>query len=276
MLGAALAPVTRQIHLLIAVHPALYPPQLVAKMGASLDRISHGRFHLNIVSGWWRDEYEMYGGRWLEDDQERYDRELEFIQVIKGMWTEDPFRFAGRYYQLEAASLPVRPVQRPWPAIFAASRHEPGMDLIAREGDWWFASGYSPDFRDWRANLATVARSIDDMRARAAAYGRELRFGMSAHVICRATDQEALDAGEALAAYGLTNRIAQIAAKHQGPGLIGTGATIAERMIAYAAAGVDMFLMHFNPMQEGLERFASEVIPRLGRGAPTVGPAVPR
>jgi alkanesulfonate monooxygenase SsuD/methylene tetrahydromethanopterin reductase-like flavin-dependent oxidoreductase (luciferase family) len=99
---------------------------------------------------------------------------------------------------------------------------------------------------------------------------------MSAHVICRATDQEALDAGEALAAYGLTNRIAQIAAKHQGPGLIGTGATIAERMIAYAAAGVDMFLMHFNPMQEGLERFASEVIPRLGRGAPTVGPAVPR
>jgi dimethylsulfone monooxygenase len=271
MLSAALAPVTRQIHFLVAVHPALFPPQLVAKMGASLDRISRGRFHLNIVSGWWREEYEMYSGRWLDDDLERYARELEYIQVIKGMWTEDPFRFAGRYYQLDGASLLVKPVQRPWPPIFAASRHEPGMELIAREGDWWFASGYSPDFRDWRANLATVARSIDDMRARAAGYGRELRFGMSAHVICRDTDQQALDAAEALAAYGLTNRIAQIAAKHQGPGLIGTGPTIAERMTAYAEAGVDMFLMHFNPMQEGLERFAAEVLPHLGQRVATTG-----
>src|SRR6476646_3448179 len=40
MLTASLATVTRRIRLLTAVHPALYPPQLVAKMGSSIDRIS--------------------------------------------------------------------------------------------------------------------------------------------------------------------------------------------------------------------------------------------
>jgi FMNH2-dependent dimethyl sulfone monooxygenase len=261
MLTASLAALTRRIHLLCAVHPALYPPQLVAKMGASVDRISAGRFHLNIVSGWWRDEYEMYSGRWIEDEDDRYARELEYIQVIKGFWTEDPFSFDGQYYQVDKGSLPIPPVQKPWPPIFAASRHEGGMDLIARECDWWFASGYEHSFRDWQNNLRIVRESIEGMRERAARHGRTLRFAMSAHVNCADTDDQALAAADWLEEYGKTNRIAWIAARHQQPGLVGSAQTIAERMLLYKEAGVEMFLMHFHPMLEGLERFGREIAP---------------
>lgn len=48
-------------------------------MGASLDRISNGRFHLNLVSGWRREEWQMYGGKWLEDEEECSQREAEYI-----------------------------------------------------------------------------------------------------------------------------------------------------------------------------------------------------
>jgi dimethylsulfone monooxygenase len=263
MISAALAPLTRQIRLLCAIHPALYPPQLVAKMSASLDRISEGRFHLNLVTGWWREEYEMYSGSWLDREEDRYARELEYVQVIKGLWQQPDFSYQGQYYQLQHASLLVRPVQQPWPAIFAASRHEGGIDLIARECDWWFASGYQPDFRLWRTNVEIIRAAIDSMRERAARYDRALHYAMSAHVICRDSDDEALAEADWLADYGQTNRIAYIASRHQSPGLIGTPDTIAERMLAYAEAGVEMFLMHFHPMLEGLERFARDVAPRV-------------
>ena len=51
VLAAALAPVTKRIELMVAVHPGMVTPQVVAKMGASLDRISGGRFAVNIVNG---------------------------------------------------------------------------------------------------------------------------------------------------------------------------------------------------------------------------------
>jgi FMNH2-dependent dimethyl sulfone monooxygenase len=186
LLTAALAPLTKRIRLLTAIHPGLIAPQIAAKMGASLDRISHGRFHLNLVSGWWKDEWEMYGGRWLEDEHERYLREEEYIRVVKGLWTQDSFSFEGCYYQLHEASSPIKPVQQPYPPLFAASRTELGKELLAREADWWFP-GYGYDFRDWRSNLDRVEAQIKDMRERAARYGRHLRFGISVQVLCAPT-----------------------------------------------------------------------------------------
>ena len=105
-------------------------------------------------------------------------------------------------------------------------------------------------------------------QARAARYGRTLRYGMSVHVICRPTAEEAVAAAERLEAHGQTNRIARIAALALQSGLVGTYETVAERMLAYHAAGVDLFLMHFSPMLAEMERFAAEVLPRLRAPVP--------
>src|SRR5262245_54393785 len=56
MLGAALATRTTRMHIMPALHPGVIPPQVAAKMLATLDRLAGGRSAVNIVSGWWRDE----------------------------------------------------------------------------------------------------------------------------------------------------------------------------------------------------------------------------
>jgi dimethylsulfone monooxygenase len=271
MLSAALAVATSRIAIMTAVHPGLLAPQFVAKMGASLDRISGGRFHLNLVPGWYEDEYRMFGGAWTDDPAIRYSRLGEFLQVVKGLWTKPRFSFAGQHYQLDGATVQPKPVQQPYPPIYAASRSEEGMEVIAREADWWFLP-HGAGYRDFPASLALIAAAREGMVARAARYGRTLRYGMSVHVICRGTEEEALAAAARLEAHGQTDRIARIAALALGAGLVGTYATVAERMLAYHAAGVDLFLMHFSPMLAEMERFAAEVLPRLRASAPPSAP----
>lgn len=272
MLSAALASVAPRIEIMTAVHPGLLAPQFVAKMGASLDRISGGRFHLNLVPGWFEAEYRMFGGAWTDDPAIRYSRMREFMQVVKGLWTEPSFTFHGEHYHLDEATVKPMPVQRPYPPIYAASRSEPGMDVIAREGDWWFLP-HGAGFRDFAASLNLIAAAREAMAERAAGYGRTLRYGMSVHVICRPTHEAALAAAERLEAHGQTDRIARIAALALGSGLVGTYETVAERMLAYHAVGVDLFLIHFSPMLQEMERFAAEVMPQLRA---SVGPAAAR
>ena len=60
--------------------------------------------------------------------------------------------------------------------------------------------------------------------------------------------------------------ISGLIAKALGGGLIGTPARIAERIENYEALGVECLMLTFHPMMEGMERFAAEVMPLLGRG----------
>ena len=64
-----------------AVHPGIVTPQVVAKMGASLDRISGGRFAINIVNGWFQQEFELFSnGAWIDASDARYRRMDEFVR----------------------------------------------------------------------------------------------------------------------------------------------------------------------------------------------------
>ena len=84
VLASALAMVTKRIELMVAVHPGMVTPHVIAKMASSLDRISQGRCALNIVNGWWMEEFDLFSnGTWI-GDAERYPRMGEYIQVIKG------------------------------------------------------------------------------------------------------------------------------------------------------------------------------------------------
>src|SRR5207248_614016 len=71
--AAALAPLTERLELMAAVRPNFRLPALVAKEAATIDRISNGRFTLNVVSAWWETEARQYGATWIEHD-ERYAR----------------------------------------------------------------------------------------------------------------------------------------------------------------------------------------------------------
>lgn len=265
MLAAALATVTSKIELMVAVHPGIITPQVVAKFTASLDRISGGRAAVNIVNGWWKEEFENFGhAGWPKDDDARYRRMDEFVRVMRGLWNEDTFDFHGEFYAVDRQELPLKPVQLPNPPIYAGSRHEPGKAVIARDCDYWFVDCLT-DYRTWEQNVEQARETIADLNARATRYGRKLGFGMSCHVVCADTNAEAIRLANELEEHGKTSRVSFIAAKALGPGLVGTPETIADRIRRYEAAGVGTLMLHFHPMIEGMERFARDIIPLVTR-----------
>ncbi len=263
MLASALAAQTSTIEIMPAVHPGIVLPQLAAKFGATLDRISGGRAAVNIINGWWADEFNMYGnGSWLDDPEARGRRMDEFLTVLKGLWAGSPFTFEGEFFRLTDGKLPTAPRSRPHPPLYAASRSGPGKDSIARHCDVWFAS-YKPGYRNFDDNIAGMGRDVADMNQRAKAHGRKLRYGLSTHMICSDSLPDAHAQADALEAYGATNRIALVPALALGAGLVGTPDLIIDRIHQYDALGIDLLMLHFHPMMDGLHTFIDRIMPKL-------------
>jgi FMNH2-dependent dimethyl sulfone monooxygenase len=275
MLAAALAARTKTMQIMPAVYPGMITPQLVAKMGATLDRITAGRFAINVVNGWFQKEFELFSnGAWIESSAARYRRMDEFVRVLKGLWSEEHFNMRGEFYHADDATLAVKPVRVPHPPIYTASRADSGKDVIAEHCDLWFVT-YESDFRRYEENFLAIRADISDLVARAGHFGRRLAFGMSAHVICADTLGGAQVQAEELEAYGQRDRISSTAARALGACLVGTPELIAQRMRRYEEIGVELFLLHFHPMLAGLETFASEMLPLLAATPPRARVARP-
>lgn len=261
ILTSALIAHTSRIELMCAVHPGIVSPQLAAKMGASLDRISGGRFAVNVVNGWYEKEFDVFGnGGWLDHSDARYRRMGEFVDVMKGLWTGEKFTLEGEFYRCESGELPIRPVQTPNPPIYAASRSDAGKEVVARTCDVWFVN-YDPGYANAEANLAGIARDIEDLDRRSESYGRSLSYGISAHVICTGSAGEAEERVRELEEYGRRDPVSAVAAKGLGAGLVGTPRQVADRLRYLESIGIDCPMVHFYPMMEGLENFAATVMP---------------
>jgi FMNH2-dependent dimethyl sulfone monooxygenase len=274
VLATALAMVTKRIELMVAVHPGMITPQVVAKMGSSLDRISGGRFSINIVNGWWQEEFDLFSnGTWI-GDAERYPRMGEFIQVLKGLWTDSDFNFEGKFYRAHvraaltgaegkvvipgAGEIVARP-RRCSPPIYAASRAPDGKGLVAEHCNFWFAE-YKPGYRNFEANIERIAADIRDMDLRAAKFGRRLRYAINPQVIVCETQEEA----EALAdTEESTAHTRDRMVNALGAGLVGTPEVLAERLRRYREIGIGCVMTRFSPMLPGIELFGSKVIPLL-------------
>jgi len=161
---AALLAETEKLKFLVAFRPGLVPPTLAAQQTATLQRFSEGRVLLNVVSGGDDAEQRRFGD-WLSHD-ERYARTAEFLQIVTSVWTQDSVDFTG-------STTPSRT-----PGVSAAESVAP--DLFRR-----FIGGCAADRGRIRGRLPDLGRAagaaaakIDKVRARAAALGRRVRFGI--------------------------------------------------------------------------------------------------
>ena len=95
-LMAGLAAVTSKIPLYASTAVLTLPPALVARMAVTIDSISHGRFGINIVSGWAKGEYEQMG-LWPGDEHfaRRYKYSTEYVTVMKELWRNGQSDFKG-------------------------------------------------------------------------------------------------------------------------------------------------------------------------------------
>lgn len=276
---AALAPVTKKIKLIAAVHPGLWHPGVVAKMGATIDFLSGGRFCLNVVSGWFKDEFIIYGEPWLDHD-ERYRRSEEFIQVLKGMWTEEQFHFRGDFYRINGGWVKPKPIAQPHPELFQGGNSKAARRMASRVSDWYFMNGNS---------VEGVREQIEEVSALALQEGRKIKFGLNAFVLVRDTEAEAHAALEEIIAQADVEAVHRFgeAVKHAGAstrerqgmwansnfsdlvqyndgfktGLIGTAEQVAQKIRQYYKVGVDLILCGFLHYTDDLPAFGRTVIP---------------
>src|SRR5437667_5900815 len=127
---------------MVAVRPTFHPPALLAKQAANIDHISGGRLSLNVVSSWWAEEAKQYGVEFDTHDA-RYARTAEWLTVVRGMWSEARFGFAGAHYRIEDAVLEPKPA-RP-PLLYAGGESETAKELIARSCDAYLMHGDPPE-----------------------------------------------------------------------------------------------------------------------------------
>ena len=268
--AAAIAAVTRTQEIMVAVRPNFHQPALFAKAAANIDHISGGRLSLNVVSSWWADEARQYGLQFDQHD-DRYARTSEWLDVVRGLWSEEKFSFEGQFYRTEDAICAPKPLHAP--VIYAGGESETAKAMITGRCDAYVMHG-DP--------VSAIAPKIADMkRRRAEAGGSPMTFGMAAYAIVRDTEAEAkrelerittvaeLPAGYANFDQWLSGtqlerelRIQEYSVSNRGlrPNLVGTPEQLKERIAEYEAAGLDLLLLQMSPQAEEMERFAAQVI----------------
>ena len=171
---AALAAVTKKLELMVAVRPTFLLPALLAKQAANINHISGGRLSLSVVSSWWADEARKYGVPFEQHD-DRYARTAEWLEVLDGVWFQDSYLFAGKYYRVEETLLQRKPVSRPRPRIYAGGESPAAKELIAQKCDGYLMHGNAP---------GRIREKIADLSARRVRWGLPpMKFGVAGYVI---------------------------------------------------------------------------------------------
>ncbi|HEY9520990.1 MAG TPA: LLM class flavin-dependent oxidoreductase [Methyloceanibacter sp.] len=265
---SAIAATTSRIHLIGGLKPGFLSPFVMAHMVSSLDWVSGGRTSLNVVCGWWRQEFEHCGVELLDHDG-RYRRATEYVSCLKGLWTESPFSFKGEYYKLNEVVLAGRVLERPHPSFWISGHSDHAVELAATEGDVLFVNGMAA------SELASFASKA---KRAAAAHGRKLRIAANAFVLLEDTDvaarqrhegfvasrdreliryfRTAMDESGAAVWAGLAEEKMVDSNAGFDASLIGSANTIARRLGELERAGVDILMCQFEDVEKELPRFA--------------------
>jgi probable F420-dependent oxidoreductase len=108
-------------------HPAMH-----ARLFAQLDEASGGRVIAGVGAGWTRAEFVMMGIE-FPDVSDRLRVMDEAVTVMRGLWRDEPFTFAGRYFQVTDAVCTPKPVQKPGPPLMLGGS---GNGILRRAGAW--------------------------------------------------------------------------------------------------------------------------------------------
>jgi probable F420-dependent oxidoreductase len=252
---ARLSALTRRVRIgsAILLLP-LYPPGLVAKQVAELDRASGGRVTLGIgVGGEHEQDFRACG----VPVKERGRRTDEAIPLIRRLWSGEEISHPGPFYPMERVRIHPPPAQAGGPPILVAGRKDPAMVRAARLGDGWFPYLYSP---------RGYAESVRRIRAVAEEAGRDLsRFEWLVYLFANVRDDAEAAKDELAAFLGGTYRqdfrqmVERVAAA-------GRPADVAARVQEFVDLGVRHVVFAVPASQDRAEvmrRLVAEVVPQV-------------
>ena len=221
-------------------------PALLAKMAATLQTFSGGRFIMGIGAGWKKDEYLAYGYDYPERSTRLYQLE-EAVQIIRQMWREPKVTFHGKYYHVEEAICEPKPNPLP-PLMVGGGGKKITLRITAQYADWWnfpgcSASQYQELLEVLRGHCQKVGRDYTEI----------VKTWCSDCVAIAATHAAAVQIAESSPF------------SRAGQAIIGTPEEAAAQLQPFIDLGVTHFILRFVdfPSTAGAELFAREVIPRF-------------
>lgn len=245
-------------------------PAMAAKMMATLDQISGGRYIFFADPAFGRAEHLAYDLPYPEDPAERIARTVEGVKLALALWQSDkPITWEGEFYRVVEATCTPHPAQKPHPPVWFGESHPDTLAACARLGQGW--NSVPVGLAEMRKRLAALSDAC-------AVVGRDMHEITRSYEtqILVATDRDALRAklqamadltpdappADDLAAYlsGATDALPESLTKGY---LLGTPDEVSAQMRAYVEAGVNHFMLWFMdaPDDGGMELFMREVAP---------------
>lgn len=279
-LMSGLAAVTERIKIYATCPTLIIPPAFAARMCNTIDSISHGRFGLNLITGWQPPEYTQMG-LWPGEEhfRNRYAMLGEYARILRELWETGRSDFKGDYYAMDDCL--VRPQPTGDMKIICAGSSDAGLAFSARWADYAFCLGKG-------VNTPTAFAFNNERLARfTAETGREVQVFVLVMVIAAETDGEAqakwqlyndgvdLDAIAWLADQGAKDtvntdtNVRQLAAPEGAVNinmgtLVGSYETVARMLDEMAEVpGTGGVLLTFDDFVEGVEAFGTRIQPLM-------------
>jgi alkanesulfonate monooxygenase SsuD/methylene tetrahydromethanopterin reductase-like flavin-dependent oxidoreductase (luciferase family) len=128
----------------ITLFNSMRNPAVLAKMISTLDNMTGGRYETILGAGWNEPEYKGYDlmerGRGMPEAGERVTRLKEAVQILRGLFDNECFRYEGKYWKLDDAYNVPQPVQKPM-RISIGARQPRMISIAAKYGDGMNGSG---------------------------------------------------------------------------------------------------------------------------------------
>ena len=242
-------------------------PAILAKMVATLDALTGGRFTLFYDCGWGEAEVRAYGLDWPAE-VERIERMEEGLDLIRALWEQtEPLDFAGGFFHTKGAVCRPKPSHRV-PVWLGEARNDRWADATARYADGWNSVPASP---------ARLAEKLEMIKAACQRAGRdfdELELSLETQVLVAPTEREARD---------LAKKIAELpmgasARKPNEPGvayanggdppadwLVGSVEQVREQIDVYQRLGISHLMLWFLdfPSFDGMRLVDAKVRPNV-------------
>ncbi|MGE0226269.1 MAG: pyrimidine utilization protein A [Acetobacteraceae bacterium] len=281
-LMSGLAAVTSRIQLFATCAVLTMPPPLTARMAVTIDSISHGRFGVNIISGWQRREYTQMG-IWPGSDhyKRRYDYCAEYVSIMQELWATGRSDHKGDFFQMDdCRCLPMPTAKIP---IICAAQSDAGTKFASEYADYNFCASFG-----YNAPLAvapSVARLVeankisgrncgaliltmiiaDETDAAANAKWEHYKAGTDLEALAYRDEQASDDPTTDIYAQPHRRKILGTNKLPTNQGvLVGSYASVARMLDELATVpGVQGVMMTFDDFVIGMEQFGTRIMPLM-------------
>jgi probable F420-dependent oxidoreductase len=138
-------------------------PIQTAKLVASLDQVSNGRFLFGVGGGWNAEEMEDHGTVF----KTRFKLMRERVEAMKAIWTQEAAEYHGELVDFGPMAAWPKPVQKPHPPVIVGGAFPHSARRALRYGDGWIPNASRPQYED-------VTDFLPHFRQMAAEMGRDL------------------------------------------------------------------------------------------------------